>query len=145
MRNLIVLAAGAALASSVALAEPTTMTSVPNNAVTVTDWYKQDVYDPNNNKIGSVSDVLVSPEGQVKALVVGVGGFLGVGQKDVVVSFGAIKQTKKDNKIYLTTNATKDELKAAPGFKYDREKTAWVPDTGSSMAKPDSSMAKPNR
>ena len=133
MRSLIVLAAGAALASSVALADPARdiMTSVPTNSVTVTDWYKQDVYDPKNNKIGSVSDVLVSPEGQVNALIVGVGGFLGVGEKDVAVPFGAIKQTKKDNKIYLTMSATKDELKAAPGFKYDREKTAWVPDTSS--------------
>jgi hypothetical protein len=32
----------------------------------------------------------------------------------------------------LTLNATKDELKAAPGFKYDRETTAWVPDSKSS-------------
>jgi hypothetical protein len=37
----------------------------------------------------------------------------------------------KDNKVYLTMNTTKDALKAAPGFKYDRDKTAWVPDTSS--------------
>ncbi len=130
MRSLIVLAAGAVLAASVAFAEPASrdlMTNVPSSSVTVTDWYKQDVYDPNNNKIGSVSDVLVSPDGRVNALIVGVGGFLGVGEKDVAVNFNAVKQTKKDNKIYLTMNTTKDELKAAPGFKYDREKTAWVP------------------
>lgn len=107
------------------------MTSVPSSSLTVTDWYKQDVYDPNNNKIGSVSDVLVAPDGRVNALIVGVGGFLGVGEKDVAVDFNAVKPTKKNDKTYLTMNATKDELKAAPGFKYDREKTAWVPDTGS--------------
>ena len=33
-------------------------TAVPANAVTVTDWYKQDVYDPNDNKIGQIKDVL---------------------------------------------------------------------------------------
>jgi sporulation protein YlmC with PRC-barrel domain len=134
MRSLIVLAAGAALASSVALADPASrdlMTSVPSSSLTVTDWYKQDVYDPNNNKIGSVSDVLVAPDGRVNALIVGVGGFLGVGEKDVAVDFNAVKPTKKNDKTYLTMNATKDELKAAPGFKYDREKTAWVPNTGS--------------
>jgi sporulation protein YlmC with PRC-barrel domain len=134
MRSLIVLAAGAALASSVALADPASrdlMTSVPSSSLTVTDWYKQDVYDPNNNKIGSVSDVLVAPDGRVNALIIGVGGFLGAGEKDVAVDFNAVKPTKKNNKTYLTMNATKDELKAAPGFKYDRDKTAWVPDTGS--------------
>lgn len=134
MRSLVVLAAGAALASSVALADPASrdlMTSVPSSSLTVTDWYKQDVYDPNNNKIGSVSDVLVAPDGRVNALIIGVGGFLGAGEKDVAVDFNAVKPTKKNNKIYLTMNASKDELKAAPGFKYDRDKTEWVPDTSS--------------
>lgn len=131
-RSIMVLAAGALLASSAALADPSVMNSVPSSSMTVTDWYKQDVYDPNNNKIGAVSDVLVSPDGRVDALIVGVGGFLGVGAKDVAVNFNAVKQIKRDNKVYLTVNATKDELKAAPGFKYDRETTAWVPDSNSS-------------
>ena len=131
-RSITVLAAGALLASSAALADPSVMNSVPSSSMTVTDWYKQDVYDPNNNKIGAVSDVLVSPDGRVDALIVGVGGFLGVGAKDVAVNFNAVKQIKRDNKVYLTVNATKDELKAAPGFKYDRETTAWVPDSNSS-------------
>jgi len=127
-RSLVIIAAGALLAASAAFADPNVLNSVPSSSMTVTDWYKQDVYDPNNNKIGAVSDVLVSPDGRVNALILGVGGFLGVGEKDVAVNFDAVKQTKKDNKIYLTINTTKDELKAAPGFKYDREKTAWVPD-----------------
>jgi sporulation protein YlmC with PRC-barrel domain len=127
-RSLVIIAAGALLAASAAFADPNVLSSVPSSSVTVTDWYKQDVYDPNNNKIGAVSDVLVSPDGRINALILGVGGFLGVGEKDVAVNFDAVKQTKKDNKIYLTINTTKDELKAAPGFKYDREKTAWVPD-----------------
>ena len=60
-RSIMVLAASALLASSAALADPSVMNSVPSSSMTVTDWYKQDVYDPNNNKIGAVSDVLVSP------------------------------------------------------------------------------------
>jgi sporulation protein YlmC with PRC-barrel domain len=104
------------------------MTSVPGSSKTVTDWYKQDVYDPSNSKIGQIADVLVSSNGQVNALIVGVGGFLGAGEKDVAVPFDAIKPTKKDNKTYLTMDTTKDALKAAPGFKYDSDKTAWVPD-----------------
>jgi hypothetical protein len=48
---------------------------------------------------------------------------------DGTASFNAVKATKKDNKIYLTMNTTKDALKAAPAFKYDRDKTVWVPDT----------------
>ena len=134
-RSLTVLAAGALLASSAAFAvsaaRADVMTSVPSSSLTVTDWYKQDVYDQSNTKIGQVKDVLVGQDGQVSALIVGVGGFLGAGEKDVAVSFNTVKATKKDNKIYLTMNTTKDALKAAPGFKYDSDKTAWVPDTSS--------------
>ena len=116
---------------AVAAPSATLQTSIPQSAVTVTDWYKQDVYDPSNSKIGKIDDVLVSDSGQVNALVVGVGGFLGAGEKDVAVPFSAVKWTSKDNKNYLTMAATKDDLKAAQGLKYDSTKTAWVPDKSS--------------
>jgi sporulation protein YlmC with PRC-barrel domain len=134
-RYLAVLSAGALLASSaafaVSVAKADVMTTVPSSSLTVTGWYKQDVYDPSNTKIGQIMDVLVGQDGQVSALIIGVGGFLGAGEKDVAVSFNTVKATMKDNKVYLTMNTTKDALKAAPGFKYDRDKTAWVPDTSS--------------
>ncbi len=135
MKSFAVLAAGALLAGTAAFADTVStngqpMMTIPASSVTVTDWYKQDVYDPNNNKIGQVADVLVSQDGHVNALIIGVGGFLGVDQKDVAVDFGAIKQTIKDSKVHLSMNTTKDALKSAPGFKYDSSTTTWVPDTG---------------
>jgi hypothetical protein len=135
MKTLPAISAGLLIASTAAFAQPMSsvraelMTSVPNNSATVTDWYKQSVYDPSDNKIGEIMDVLVSPDGKATALIVGVGGFLGAGEKDVAVPFSAVKHTMKDKKIYLTMDTTKDALKSAPGFKYDREKTSWVPDT----------------
>jgi sporulation protein YlmC with PRC-barrel domain len=121
-------AAVAVLLASSAAYSAEMMSSVPSSSKTVSDWYKQDVYDPSNSKIGKIDDVLVSDSGQVNALVVGVGGFLGAGEKDVAVPFNAVKWTSKDNKNYLTMTATKDDLKAAQGLKYDSTKTAWVPD-----------------
>ncbi len=117
-----------AFAQSMAAGRTELMNSVPTSSKTVSDWYKQDVYDPSDAKIGKIDDVLVSDNGQVNALIVGVGGFLGAGEKDVAVPFSAVKQTTKNNKKYLTMDTTKDALKSAPGFKYDRDKTAWVPD-----------------
>jgi sporulation protein YlmC with PRC-barrel domain len=103
---------------------------VPADALTVTDWYKQDVYDPNNNKIGEVMDVLLDKSGKVTSLIIGVGGFLGVGEKDVAVPFDAVRATTKNNKkVTLVMNTTKDDLKSAPGFKYDRDTTTWVPES----------------
>jgi sporulation protein YlmC with PRC-barrel domain len=107
---------------------PQLLSSVPAQSVTVTDWYKQTVYDPSNAKIGEIMDVLLSPDGNVTALIVGVGGFLGMGEKDVAIPFNAIKHTMREGKVYLTLDATKDALKAAPGLKYDRSTTTWIRD-----------------
>jgi len=125
---------GALIASttfSIPAARADVINTVPTASQTVTDWYKQDVYDQSNAKIGQIVDVLVDRNGQVNALIIGVGGFLGAGEKDVAVSFNTVKSTMKDNKVYLTMNTTKDALKQAPGFKYDRDTTTWVPDTAS--------------
>jgi hypothetical protein len=56
-------------------------TALPSEALTVTDWYKQNVYDLNENKIGDIKDVLVDKSGKVVAFIVGVGGFLGAGER----------------------------------------------------------------
>jgi sporulation protein YlmC with PRC-barrel domain len=127
---LAVLAASAAYAQqSNAPASARLMTTLPADSGTVTNYYKQNVYDPSDNKIGEVSDVLIDQEGRVNAFIVAVGGFLGAGGKDVAVPFNAIKGKKKgDNSWYLVMNTTKDALKSAPGYKYDRSKTQWVPD-----------------
>src|SRR5436190_5419473 len=91
-----------------------TMSTIPQNAMTVTEWYKQNVYDPSNNKVGEIMDVLLDQEGKAAALIIGVGGFLGAGEKDVAVPFNAVQIQKKDNnKNYLVMNTTKDALKSA--------------------------------
>jgi len=104
-----------------------TLTSVPTNATTVTNWYKQNVYDPSDNKIGEIADVLIDKDGKIEVFMVSVGGFLGVGEKDVAVPFSAVHGIQKNGKWYLTMNATKDALKNASGYKYDRAKATWVP------------------
>ena len=128
MKKLVV---GCALASALvtsAYAATTVMTAPPSESWTVTNYYKQAVYDPKESKIGDVDDVLVDKSGKITGLVVGVGGFLGVGEKDVIVPFGSVKTAKKDDKWWLTLDETKDDLKKAPGFKYDRTSTTWVSD-----------------
>src|SRR5712672_1982615 len=88
------------------------MTSIPSDSVTVSHWYKQNVYDPGDNKIGEIMDVLVEREGKATALIIGVGGFLGMGEKDVAVPFNAVQfKTKDNNKWYPVMNTTKDALK----------------------------------
>ena len=104
------------------------MTTMPADAVTVTNWYKQNVYDSSNNKIGEIVDVLVNKSGQVTTVILSVGGFLGMDTKDVAAPFQAIHATMKDNKWWLVMDTTKDALKTAPGYKYDTSSTMWVSD-----------------
>jgi sporulation protein YlmC with PRC-barrel domain len=135
MRNLVSAAAIVLAVSTAAFAQqPARMTAGATEVfmkaptgTTVTNFYKQNVYDPSDNKIGEVSDILIDKQGHITALMIGVGGFLGMGEKDIAVPFTALRASEKDNKWYLVLNTTKDALKTAPGFKYDKTKTAWIP------------------
>ena len=82
------------------------------------------VYGPDDKSIGSINDIVLDPGGAAEGAVVGVGGFLGIGEKNVAVPFKDLKVTKKDNgkvdKVMLTM--TKEDLKNAPSFMTFAEK-----------------------
>jgi hypothetical protein len=72
----------------------------------------------NNESIGEVSDFLVDENGNILAAVVGVGGFLGIGQKDVAISFETLSISRdKDGDPIARLTLTKQELESAPAFK----------------------------
>lgn len=69
-------------------------------------------------KVGDVNDVLMSSDGKAEAVVIGVGGFLGVGEKDVAVQFDRLHWTvDKDNAKRLSIAASKTDLESAPAFR----------------------------
>ena len=74
------------------------LNTLPADSTTVTNYYKQNVYDPSDAKIGEITDVLVGKDGKVDAFIISVGGFLGVGEKDVAVPFSAVHGTEKNGK-----------------------------------------------
>jgi sporulation protein YlmC with PRC-barrel domain len=79
-----------------------------------------DVYDNANNDIGKIQDVAFDQSRAMKGYVLSVGGFLGMGTHYVAVDADSvkIKYDTADKKWHANMNATKDELKAAPEFKY---------------------------
>jgi putative membrane protein len=105
------------------------MTAMPGDSVSVTDYYKQNVYDASDNTIGEVSDVLLDKDGHVRAVILSVGGFLGLGAKYVSVPFNALHMTEKNDKRYLVMDTTKDALTSAPGYQYDKTTGQWVSET----------------
>lgn len=167
---------GSALLASVAIAQTPTATTdsakmAPAAASDTSSSYGGDwrasklaglnVYNEKNESVGSINDLLTDKSGNIKAVVIGVGGFLGVGEHLVAVSFDKVKfvsepivytgaanapnapgtrpmsntttgaattntaptsaKATKPNPWYpdhAVYNATKDELKAMPEFKY---------------------------
>src|ERR1700745_397487 len=90
----IVTAGGFAAALATSAYGATTMSAAPNDSTTVTNYYKQSVYDPKESKIADLDDGLVDKSGKITGLVVGVGGFLGAGEKDVIIPFNSVKSEK---------------------------------------------------
>jgi sporulation protein YlmC with PRC-barrel domain len=78
----------------------------------------KDVYNDAGDKIGDVNDLIVTPSRSLSYAIVGVGGFLGIGEHNVAVPVSKFQQQM--GKIVLK-GATKDALKAAPEFKYAKE------------------------
>lgn len=68
--------------------------------------------------IGDINDLIVKLDGTVEGVVIGVGGFLGIGQKDVALKFDRISvQTDENGNPRLTVDTSKEELENAPEFK----------------------------
>lgn len=89
------------------------------------------VYGPDNKSIGDINDVLIANDGKINAVVIGVGGFLGVGEKNVAVPFEKLSVTRKPESASIdkiNVSYSKDELKNAPKFAYYEPATT----TGSS-------------
>jgi len=119
------------------------------------------IYGTDNAKIGDVSEVLLDKDGKAQAIVIGVGGFLGVGAKDVALPFNAVQwkdepapsattgsgaattsssmtrsSGPKDYPDHGVLNMTKDQLKNAPEFKYASDMSKASSTTGSTSPTP---------
>jgi hypothetical protein len=100
------------------------MEALPRYGSLVSAWYKKPVYDTNEKKVGVITDMLFSG-GAIDAVMLDVGGFLGIGAKHVAVPAESITVTEKNNKTWLTINTTKDIVKKATGYKYNAKEHAW--------------------
>jgi len=103
-----------------------------------------DVYNGQNEKIGDIKELMLDKTGKVNTVAIGVGGFLGMGERDVAVKFEQLKwnnepvkssssasstttgsaqsQANRDRNYpdHAVLNATKDQLKAMPQFDYNK-------------------------
>ena len=94
-----------------------------NTVLAKQDLIGQTVYAPDKAKIGSISDLILSKDGRtVEGYVIGVGGFLGIGEKSVALKMDKLKiSTAADGTMELAMDMTKDELRNTPSFKSKRD------------------------
>lgn len=91
-------------------------------------------------KLGEINDLVINENGDVAAVIVGVGGFLGVGEKNVAVDYQQLQWVAAaDNTERLVLETTKEALNAAPAVEYREDevgRTAAIP------AQPDAMQAE---
>ena len=95
------------------------LTEQAADQISANTYIGQSVYTGQNESIGEVNDLIMKEDGGLVAAIIGVGGFLGIGEKDVAVPMDKITvaQNTQDGTVKLTTSETAETLKAAPQFK----------------------------
>lgn len=99
------------------------LASVPANGMSASDLIGANVRTTGDEDVGSVTDLILDENGRVVAIVVGVGGFLGMGEKTVAIGWGGVTRSARSDKPelgagtpQLRVDATREELSAAPEF-----------------------------
>jgi sporulation protein YlmC with PRC-barrel domain len=96
------------------------LTQQSETQVSANDYIGKQIYNASNESIGDVNDLIMEENGGIVAAVVGVGGFLGIGEKDVALPINKIsmaRDAQNNNEVRLTTTETAEALQAAPEFK----------------------------
>ena len=131
MKKIALIAASLAVLASPVLAEESRTTgAAPTEAkfstVSKDEMFSSkvkglNVYNQKNESVGEITDIAIKNH-QVDALILSVGGFLGMGERYVAVSPSSvnIRYDSKNDKWLASMNTSKEALKAAPEFKYPK-------------------------
>jgi hypothetical protein len=85
--------------------------------VSAKELLSESVVNATNESIGDINDVLIGHGGKIAAVIVGVGGFLGMGEKDVALPYDQLTFSKDgNNNLIVGTSATKESLEDAPEY-----------------------------
>jgi sporulation protein YlmC with PRC-barrel domain len=75
----------------------------------------QTLYNEKKEKVGTIDDIIIAPDKAVSYVIVGAGGFAGLGKHDVAIP---VKQLKEEGGKFILNGATKEMIKAMPKFEY---------------------------
>ena len=93
------------------------MGSAPANGMQASNLIGSDVMTTGDEEVGQISDLIIDKDGKVAAVVVGVGGFLGMGEKNVAISWDKITQSGTADDQKLRIDESREALRDAPEYK----------------------------
>ena len=107
----------ARLPTTTAAIDKSTLTEMPAGELKAEDLIGTTVYGANDENIGEISDIVLSQDGKVDAIIIDVGGFLGMGEKPVAIGFDKLAfMTDKDGNKYLYTHVHQGTARRAAGL-----------------------------
>jgi len=96
------------------------LANVPSNWVSIgnapNDYTNQDIYNRAGEKIGTIKELLIGPDGKMTAAIINVDRLLGIGNKEVGVQFSALQVEQRSDGRHIVMDVSKDALRAAPTF-----------------------------
>jgi sporulation protein YlmC with PRC-barrel domain len=92
------------------------MSSTPADGMQASNLMGATVRTPRDEDVGSVSDLIIDANGQVVGIVIGVGGFLGMGERDVAIGWDRVTKSGRSDELDLRIDMTEDDLRSAPEF-----------------------------
>jgi len=109
--------------ATTAAIDKTKLTEIPAAEIRAEDLIGTTVYGADDANIGEIGDVVLTTDQKIDAIILDVGGFLGVGEKEVAVGMDKLVfMNDADGKRYLYTTFTKEQLDAAPAY----DESTWA-------------------
>ncbi len=104
-------------ATETAAIDRSTLTEIPSGDIRAEEMVGTTVYGADDANVGEIGDVVLTADGQIDAYIIDVGGFLGMGEKEVAVGSDNLAfMTDKDGNRYLYTTFTEEQLEASPAY-----------------------------
>jgi len=93
------------------------MSAIPAKGMQANNLIGAEVKTSGDVEVGPVSDLIIDDKGHIVAIVVSVGGFLGMGEREVAIGWDDVTRSGAADDVELQINATRDQLLAAPEYK----------------------------
>ena len=110
-------------------ADDSTSLAADHGGFRASELIGKSVNNASGETIGEINDIVLGQDGSANAALIGVGGFLGLGEKSVAVDFADLNVQEADGSLKVTVAMSAESLEAMPAYKAEDESQPAEPDT----------------